>query len=210
MLNPGQTDRQPVPEPTQTMPDPDLATLRRFAAGDRSALGELAAKFERPLLGLAAGLLGGRQDLAADVVQDAWLRVIRSAARFQGRSTVKTWLYRIVINRCHDVRGRTAPGGSRGPMLRLVDDADEPSPVTADRCGSASEPDRLDPLRRAMDLLKPDQRLLLMLCYHQNLTLVQAAEVLDLPPGTVKSRLHAALEALRATLGPARAAEAAP
>jgi len=196
-----------------TIPDPDLPLLQRFAAGDRAALGELAQRFEAPLMGLATGLLGPRQQLAADAVQDAWLRVIRSASTFQARSTVKTWLYRIVINRCHDLRStRKTPAG---PVLRLAEDADEPRPRTEQ---PTAEHDRLDPLRAALDRLKPDQRLLLLLCYHHDMTLTQAAQVLDIPVGTVKSRLHTALESLRKTLatslGPsfsaARAHEAAP
>lgn len=200
----------PLTDPT---PDSDLPLLRRFAGGDRAALGELAQRFEAPLLGLATGLLGPRQQLAADVVQDTWLRVIRSADTFQARSTVKTWLYRIVINRCHDLRATQKT--PVGPVLRLAEDADEPRP-RADPPTAAH--DHLDPLRAALDHLKPEQRLLLLLCYHHDMTLAQAAQVLDIPLGTIKSRLHTALESLRKTLGPslgpslgaARAQEAAP
>ena len=92
--------------------DPDLVLLQRFARGDDAALGELAARHERAFLGLAMGLLGNAEQ-AKDVVQDLWLRVIRSAAHFQGQSSVRTWMYRILVNRCLDVRGSSAAGAAR-------------------------------------------------------------------------------------------------
>src|SRR5262245_348535 len=87
--------------------DPDFPLLQRFVKGDDGALGELAARYERPLLGVAMGLLSDRE-LARDAVQEAWLRVIKSAKHFVGASTVKTWLYRIVINKSLDLRQKRA------------------------------------------------------------------------------------------------------
>lgn len=62
--------------------DGDL--LRAFAAGETAALGQLAQRYERGLLGLACGLLHGRNELAKEAVQEAWLRVIRFARGFAG------------------------------------------------------------------------------------------------------------------------------
>ena len=87
---------------TTTASDEQL--LKNFAAGERAALGDLACRYELPLLGLAAGLLDGRRHLALDAVQETWLRVIRFAGNFNGRSSFKTWLYRIAINQCHSLR----------------------------------------------------------------------------------------------------------
>ena len=92
--------------------DEDL--LRAFARGRKSALAELARRHERPLLGFASGLLAGRSDrVACDVVQETWLRVIRYADSFDGRSGFKTWLYRIAINQCKSAwAARPEPGSS--------------------------------------------------------------------------------------------------
>lgn len=146
----------------------------------------LAARYEAMLLGLAQGLLRGREDLARDVVQDVWIRVLRSGSAFGGQSSAKTWLYRVTINRCHDVRAKmdrpTPEGAVRAPSERTFD-AEQTTAVS-----------------RAVECLKPDQRMLVILCYHSGMTHTQASEILDVPVGTIKSRLNTALNDLRTTL----------
>jgi RNA polymerase sigma-70 factor, ECF subfamily len=167
----------------------DEQLLQRFARGHDAALAELAARYERALLGLALGITGD-EALARDVVQDAWVRVIRSAKHFAGNSGVKTWLYRIVINRAIDLR----QGAARTP-----------APLVGDGGGVESA----DPARRelrsllsaAMRGLEPSQNLILLLCYHDGLSHPEAAAVLDIPVGTLKTRLRGAVAALRAALG---------
>ena len=82
----------------------DEKLLGAFVKGDQAALGELARRHECSLLGLAGGLLGGGSAAACDAVQETWVRVIRYGHSFNGRSSFKTWLYRITINRCRDLR----------------------------------------------------------------------------------------------------------
>lgn len=173
----------------------DETLLADFAAGRTAALGKLARRYERPLLGMAVGLLGGREDLARDAVQETWVRVIRFAGGFNGQASVKTWLYRIAINRCRDlaasaarVRGETSSGGAR---------VSPPEPAPHE---SAVAKERHERLRAAVELLGPDKREVLLVCYHDGLTHAEAAEVLDIPIGTLKSRLNAALNELRAML----------
>jgi RNA polymerase sigma-70 factor (ECF subfamily) len=177
--------------------DEDGDLLRRFARGDRDALGELAARYEAPLLGLATGLLGGRGDLAREAVQDAWTKVIRYAGSFEGRSSVRTWLYRIVINRCHDLRARREPVMGVNGTLDGVERSSDPglSP------GGTRGLDEDGRVRDALEALSDAQRLIVLLCYHRGLSHEQAARVLDIPMGTLKSRLHAALVVLRSRLG---------
>lgn len=162
----------------------DIDLVRSIGRRDIRALESLANRYERVLLGLARGLLSQDENTARDVVQDCWVRVIRSAAGFRGECEVRTWLYRIVINRCHDLRAKLA-----------IDIRAEPE-------GKAEPIDHegMEALRRAVDSLAHDHRLLVLLCYHSGLTHPQVADVLGVPEGTVKSRLHAALEALRARL----------
>jgi len=149
----------------------------------------LAERYEQLLLGLAQGLLRGRDDLARDVVQDVWIRVLRSGSAFSGNSSAKTWLYRVTINRCHDVRAkmnRQAPADSVRPAAERPFDAEQSTAVS-----------------RAVEALKPDQRMLVVLCYHSGMTHTQAADILGVPVGTIKSRLNTALNDLRATLASA-------
>ncbi len=177
--------------------DADRLLLRRVASGQKDALGELARRYEPMLLGLATGLLGGRVDLARDAVQDAWVRVIRHAHGFQERSSVKTWLYRIVINRCKDLRAKRT-------FAPLADEQAGEGVLISDRGLSAPgqlvSDERSQALRQAMASLPAPTRLLVLLCYHQGLTHEQAAEVLEIPTGTLKSRLNAALNELRSKL----------
>jgi len=170
----------------------DLELLRSIASRDIAALESLASRYERPLLGLARALLDRREDLARDVVQDCWLRVVRSAKGFRGDSAVKTWLYRIVINRANDVRAR---------FLRPEDSAVGSEPPPATECIRLSDQQESQRLHAAISALPGEHRTLLLLCYHQDLTLAQAADILGLPLGTVKSRLHSALQELRSRLG---------
>jgi RNA polymerase sigma-70 factor (ECF subfamily) len=168
--------------------DPDLTTdealLDSFAAGDAEALGRLAQRHERALLGLALGLTGSRE-LAEVAVQDAWVRVIRSAAAFRGQSSVKTWMYRIVINRSRDLQKQE----SARP------------PVAASAVIEPATPELREAIRAALETLQPAHREAVLLCHHADLTHAQAAEVLNIPLGTFKSRVRTALGRLEQILG---------
>lgn len=171
----------------------DEQLLEAFARGDDNALGELALRYEPPLLGLACGLLGRDRSLACDAVQETWVRVIRGAAKFRGESTVKTWLYRITINCCKDLLAERARRKKIG-----ANEAKDDRPGAA-----APDPDADERRRRihaAVQALPLDARALVLLCYHNSLSHAAAAEVLRIPIGTLKSRLHAALTELRETL----------
>jgi len=174
----------------------DELLLARFVKGDRDALGALAERHETHLLGLARGLLNGRSDLARDAVQETWVRVIRYGASFDQRSTVRTWIYRIVINQCKNIRRARQ---SQEPI------AASRTPVAA-RAGSTDPGDRDSPpmeaLRAAVSRLDRNKSDIILLCYHSGMTHETAAEILRIPVGTLKSRLHAALKELREALTP--------
>lgn len=168
----------------------DEELLRAFANGQRSALGELAERYERGLLDLALAILRSREP-AVDAVQETWLRVVRYAGSFNGRSNVKTWLYRIAINQC---RSSLA---ARLPTIQEVPDSRDLSPSPADQ---AARRDDADNLKRAVEALSAPLRETVLLCYTHGLTHAEAADAMEIPLGTVKSRLHAALEELRRRL----------
>lgn len=174
-------------------PSPSAASderlLEAFSDGDVSALGELARRHEGPLIALSRSMLGGRDDLARDAVQNAWVKVIRHARGFRRDSSFRTWIYRIVINACHDLRDSV-------PRPRA---AQQNAPEVAEaRIGAASDVDRA--LVTALAALTDAQRTVVLLGYHRDLTHGQIADILGVPMGTVKSRLHAALGVLRAEL----------
>lgn len=167
----------------------DRDLLAAFAAGDRGALGALASRHERALLGLALGLLASRE-LAEEAVQDAWVRVVRGAGQFKGNAGVRTWLYRIVINRCRDISRRERSHRARLNGRRPAGREDAPG----------ADADARSALRRAVDELCPAEREAVLLCHHADLTHAQAAEILQLPLGTLKSRVRAGLARLEQRL----------
>lgn len=176
----------------------DEQLLAAYAAGDQAALGLLADRHELALLGLARGILGSRTE-ALDAVQEAWVRVIRFAGAFKGHSSVKTWLYRIVINECANllnarrrVWGPSVANGGSSPG-----DAGSAGGSTASGTPTFDE---FDDIRRAVDELDGPKRVVVMLCYSAGVPHELAAEILGLPLGTLKSRLHAALTTLRRRL----------
>ena len=171
----------------------DDQLLSAFVGGEHDALGALAERHERALLDLSLAILGSR-DLALDAVQETWLRVVRHAGGFNGRSNVKTWLYRIAINRCRSMLASRSPVRETSP--------EEPADPAGDPVVRAAATDDAQQLKRAVERLSPPLRETILLCYTHGLTHAEAAEAMDVPIGTVKSRLNAGLTGLRAALTP--------
>ncbi|MGP1346688.1 MAG: RNA polymerase sigma factor [Phycisphaerales bacterium] len=175
----------------------DESLLRAFVAGEDEAIRALALRHERMLVGVARGLLGGDDEQARDVVQEAWVRVVRSAAGFRGDCSVKSWLVRIVMNGARDaarrrrsrertmaaVRRRAMDGAGAGGGVSVVDEAEDRAIVG-----------------RAMLRLPEEQRECLVLCIGRGMSHAEAAATLGWPIGTVKTRVSRALRALRASV----------
>ncbi|UYV13575.1 MAG: RNA polymerase sigma factor [Phycisphaera sp.] len=167
----------------------DEALLSRFArSGARPALEELAGRHEHRLLGLALGLCNGREDLAREAVQETWVRVIRHAGTFRGKSSFATWVYRIAVHRCRDVMAKERA------VARRARRASEGLPGG----GSATD---LDWARGVVGGLPQREREVVLLCHMRGMTHEQAAAVLGIPPGTLKTRMTRAMKRLRETMG---------
>ncbi len=169
------------------VPD-DTALLRAHAAGDPHAFAELVRRHQDRLWAVALRTLGDREE-AADAVQDALISAYRSADRFRGDSAVTTWLHRIVVNACLDrVRRRRVR-----PTVPLSEVADPPAvPFDADAA--------MD-VRAGLARLPADQRVALVLVDVQGYPVAEAAEILGVPVGTVKSRCARGRARLAALLG---------
>ncbi|MEY9843228.1 RNA polymerase sigma-70 factor (ECF subfamily) [Streptacidiphilus sp. BW17] len=163
----------------------DAELLRRHVEGDPDAFGELVRRHRDRLWAVALRTLGDREE-AADALQDALVSAFRSAHTFQGRSAVTTWLHRIVVNACLD-RARRA--STR--RARLVDDEtaletavgqDEGADVSVERGELRRE------LASALATLPGEQRAALVLVDLQGYGVAEAAQILGVPSGTVKSR----------------------
>ncbi|MCX5211754.1 RNA polymerase sigma factor SigM [Kitasatospora sp. NBC_00240] len=166
--------------------DSDAELLSRHVAGDPDAFGVLVRRHRDRLWAVALRTLGDREE-AADAVQDALVSAFRSAHTFQGRSAVTTWLHRIVVNACLDRARRTATRRT-GPL----DDDPQRLDTLVGSSEAADHPVVRAEVRRevtaALDALPAEQRAALVLVDMQGYPVAEAAEVLGVPVGTVKSR----------------------
>jgi RNA polymerase sigma-70 factor (ECF subfamily) len=170
--------------------------------GDPQAFARLVSLHEGMVFSLATRLLGDGEE-ARDVSQDVFLQVYRTLGRFQGRSTLKTWIYRIVVNHCRN-RQRWWRRRRRAASLPL----DELKASEEPRLAEGSPLDQLERRERAVVVqaallrLSFDRRAILLLRDVEGLSCRQVAETLGVAEGTVKSRLSRAREDLRQMLAP--------
>jgi RNA polymerase sigma-70 factor, ECF subfamily len=177
---------------TVNTPDDDQCTLiERAQAGDAAAFERLAQQQAAPLWrsALALGKDGHwAEDLAQETLVEAW----RSLARFDGRCRFSTWLYGILRHRF--LKGQPRQIAARLPASNALGQA-RSSVCSPDRSAEASEDAQR--VRRAVTSLPEEHRLVVELRFFAGATLEEIAAALDCPLGTVKSRLHHALEKLR-------------
>ncbi|HXY73019.1 MAG TPA: sigma-70 family RNA polymerase sigma factor [Actinomycetota bacterium] len=169
------------------LPDRELAA--RAVAGDDGAFAELVRRHERRVYNLALRMLGRSED-ARDAAQDAFVSCYRNLSKFRGEAAFSTWLHRIAVNACYDVLRR------RRDVLGL-DEAPEPPPAADHGDAVTTSVD----VRRALLAIPDEFRTVLVLHDIQDLGYDEIARILEVPVGTVKSRLHRARVALGRALG---------
>jgi RNA polymerase sigma-70 factor, ECF subfamily len=163
----------------------DAELLRAHVDGDPVAFGELVRRHRDRLWALAIRTIGDREE-AADAIQDALLSAHRAAGRFRGESAVTTWLHRIVVNACLDrMRRRQAH-----PTVPLPDGAhsDDGVPYGREPAAPAHDHDTALVVREALAALPVDQRAAIVLVDVQGYAVAEAAEILGVAEGTIKSR----------------------
>jgi RNA polymerase sigma-70 factor (ECF subfamily) len=153
--------------------------------GDADAFGMLFLRHKDRLWAVAVRTLGDT-DEAADALQDAMISAFRQAAGFRGDSAVTTWLHRIVVNACLDRLRRRAARPAVTGLDEDVMDALAPAPQPGGDEGASADT-ALD-VMAALRALPPDQRAALVLVDMLGYPVADAAEVLGISPGTVKSR----------------------
>lgn len=163
----------------------DQGLLARHVAGDPDAFGELVRRHRDRLWAVALRTLGDREE-AADAVQDALVSAYRAAHTFRGESAVTTWLHRITVNACLD-RARKAASRKTAPL----DDTDRLERLLEPHESAEAPAERQDlhrELLAALGTLPAEQRAALVLVDMQGYPVAEAARILDVPTGTVKSR----------------------
>src|SRR4051812_21257315 len=162
----------------------DADLLRSHIDGDNQAFAVLVRRHRDRLWAVALRTTGDREE-AADAVQDALLSAHRAAERFRGDSAVTTWLHRIVVNACLDrIRRRQAH-----PTVPLPDGSrDEDRPGGTEPAAPMPDHDTALMVRAALAALPADQRAAIVLVDVQGYPVAEAAEVLGVAEGTIKSR----------------------
>jgi len=173
----------------------DELLVLRCASGDRAALAELIERWQPRLVGYATRLTG-RPDVAVDAVQETWLAMVREFPRLDDPARFGGMAYRILSRRCADWgRGQ----GRRWRMTQgLAEGGAADSPSTAEQQSDAAR------VRERLDQLPSDSRVVVALHYFYDLSVADIAATLQIPGGTVKSRLHKARQQLRSALEPRR------
>ncbi len=180
---------------------PESGLLQRCRQGDTAAFTQLVSMHERMVFGLAARILGDAEE-AKDLAQEVFLQVYRTLSRFEGRSSVKTWIYRIVVNHCHNrQRFWRRRKRDQARALEELTARDEARIAASHPAGDPFEDlarrERARLVQRALGELSFEQRTILILREVEGMSCEEIGVALSLPIGTVKSRLARGREALR-------------
>ncbi|HEY7565864.1 MAG TPA: sigma-70 family RNA polymerase sigma factor [Acidimicrobiia bacterium] len=171
----------------------DAALVARVVGGDHDAFTTLMRRHEERIFAVCLRLMGNRA-AALDATQETFLALYRKAGQYRATAAVGTWLYRIAINTCYDLLRRE----KRRPAEAMPDFFD-PADRTAEDPFTSVE---LRPsIEAALQELSPDFRTVVVLADIQGASLPEVAEALQVPMGTVKSRLFRARRQLGARLG---------
>lgn len=171
----------------------DIALLDRFIAGDQEAFNTLMRTHEDRVFAIALRMMRSRE-AALDATQETFLTLYRKADQFHRQSAFSTWLYRVTINTCYDLL-RKQKRRRAAPLPETNDPAD---PHSQDELiGAELRPD----LARALAGLPEDFRAAVVLSDFEGHSLETVAEILEIPVGTVKSRIFRGRRLLAQKLG---------
>ncbi len=169
-----------------------MEPIEALKRGDKEAISWLVDSFSQRLL-KAATLMLGDQHLAEDAVQDCLVDALSHISRFRGEASLYTWLYAILLRRCRRLRTR--------PLVKLEQlSADESLDHLLYRTGNYRTIERLEgraQVREAIKTLGYKYREAIVLFYYEGFSVKEMAELLGVPEGSVKNRLHRAREKLR-------------
>jgi RNA polymerase sigma-70 factor (ECF subfamily) len=171
----------------------EVALLQRVAAGDRNAFAELYRRLQRPLFGYLMKLVRERE-MVEDVLNETMMEVWRQAARFEGRSSVNTWVFSIAHHRAVSrLRKKRETALDEEQAAAIEDEAPTP-----DENAMSGDMSRL--IGTLMEKLSFEHREILHLAYFQEFSVQEIADALDLPANTVKTRMFYARQRLKVLL----------
>jgi RNA polymerase sigma-70 factor, ECF subfamily len=171
----------------------DIDLIDRFLAGDKGAFDTLMSAHEQRVFAICLRTLGDRQ-AALDATQETFITVFRKADRYKATAAFSTWLYRVTVNTCYDYLRR-----QKRHRTETLPEIHDPVDVAASDEFAAVE---IQPAIEAALAALPDEfRAAVVLVDLHGFDLERAAEILEVPIGTVKSRVYRARRKLAAQLG---------
>ncbi|MHB0957954.1 MAG: RNA polymerase sigma factor [Pirellulaceae bacterium] len=175
----------------------DAQLIDKTLAGNRAAFGELVHKYQGRLFNTILHVVGSREE-AEDVAQEAFVQAFVKLDSFRGRSAFYTWLYRIAFNLAVSHRRRRRTEISMD--LHRERTGEEPEEAGQGPSELVLRQEQVRQVRRAIDALNAEHRAILVLREMEGCGYETIADILDLPVGTVRSRLHRARLQLREQL----------
>lgn len=176
------------------MDQEDAALLDAFKRGEESAFTALVIKYRETVYRIARRMVTSHED-AADMAQEAFIRAHRALPRFDGRSQLRTWLYRITVNLCLDFQER-----QRRHLWVDLEEVTVEAPVEASPAYQAEARATREAVANAIAALPPRQQAMVTLRLYQDLPYGDIARIMRCSEGTVKATMFAALRKLRRML----------
>lgn len=189
--------------------DDDAPLVEQVKAGDMAAFSRLVVKYQDRILNTCWRLIGNLDD-ARDLAQESFLRAMQSINSFQYKASFYTWLFRIAVNLSISHRRKSARQAKLSlhqaegaePRNQASDLVDQMASAEPEPSQKLSARETQEQVARALDELEDAHRILIVLRDIENFDYQQISEILSLPVGTVKSRLHRARLSLRDRLRP--------
>ena len=174
----------------------DAACVRRLQRGDVNAFEVLVRRHEKAIFNLVYRMLGDYDD-AAEISQEVFLSAYRAIGQFRGEANFSTWLYRIAVNHASTRRKST---NSRQKRLVPLDGGEMIDEAQIGPSETLEKKELRERVQRALNELEPEDATVILLRDLQDIPYEDVARMLEIPVGTVKSRLHRARQALKARL----------
>jgi len=172
----------------------DAELVRLIREGDQAAFRELVNRHGESLYGLACSVMGSTAD-AEDILQETFLGAFRRLGAFEGRSSVKTWLVRILLNHASKLR-RSKKVRKAASLPDQVGPSDARDGAVETSSPASAVESKID-LDAMLGTLSPEHREVIVLRELQQLSYDEIAAALHIPRGTVESRLHRARQELK-------------
>jgi RNA polymerase sigma-70 factor (ECF subfamily) len=174
----------------------DAECVRKLQRGETDAFEILIRRHQKTIFNLVYRMLGD-YDEAAEISQETFLSAYRAIGSFRGDSNFSTWLYRIAVNHATTRRKSLNTRQQRNVPIENTEPVTDPHPGPAE---SIEKKEISQRVQQALNSLEPEDATVILLRDLQDVPYEEVARVLDIPIGTVKSRLHRARRALKAEL----------